>query len=435
MEFTLLQLTDVLKISFRADEVSLLFAALTTIVWILAGIYSFGYMEHDGHKKRYGFFYILVYFVLMGLDFSANLITIYLCYEFMTLSSMPLILHEMKEESVSAAMKYLYYSIAGAFMALFGIFVLSQYAPTMEFVAGGSMAAGEISHRGLILAAVFLMIIGFGAKAGMFPLHAWLPIAHPVAPAPASAVLSGIIAKSGVLAIVRVVFYVVGPEVIRGSWVQTAWMVLTLLTVVMGSARAFEEKVLKKRLAYSTVSQISYILFGLSTLHPVSITGALLHLIFHAAAKTLLFMGAGSIIHQTGKIRVTELRGIGRKMPITIGCFTFAALSLVGIPPFAGFFSKWYLANGALLSEITGFRWAGPIVLLLSALLTAGYLFPIAVQGFLPGREFEKSAPEKCEAGLNMTIPMMILAALTLLLGIFSSGIIEFLSQLAGKLM
>ena len=435
MEFTLLQLTDALKISFRADEMSLLFAALTTVMWLIVGIYSFGYLAHDKNKKRYAFFYILVYFVLLGLDFSENLVTLYLFYELMTLSSMPMILHEMTEESISAAMKYLYYSIAGAFLALFGIFVLSQYAPTMDFVAGGSMAAMEISRPGLVLAGVFMMLIGFGAKAGMFPLHAWLPIAHPVAPAPASAVLSGVITKSGVLAIIRIVFYIVGADVIRGSWVQTAWMVLALLTVVMGSTRAFDEKVLKKRLAYSTVSQVSYVLFGLSTLHPLGMTGALLHVLFHSTSKNLLFMGAGSIIHQTGKTRVTELRGIGRKMPITIGCFAFASLSLVGIPPFAGFFSKWYLANGALSSAVAGFSWAGPVILLLSALLTAGYLFPIVVQGFLPGKDFDKQPCEKCEAGMNMTIPMMILAALTLLLGIFSSGIIEFFAQLAAKLM
>ncbi len=435
MEFTLLQLTDALKISFCADEMSLLFAALTTVMWLLVGIYSFGYLAHDQHKKRYAFFYMLVYVVLLGLDFSANLVTMYLFYELMTLSSMPLILHEMTQESISAAMKYLYYSIAGAFLALFGIFVLSQQVPTMEFVAGGSMVLAETADPRLVLAGVFLMILGFGAKAGMFPLHAWLPIAHPVAPAPASAVLSGVITKAGVLAMIRVIFYVVGADAVRGSWVQTAWMVLALLTIVMGSTRAFEEKILKKRLAYSTVSQVSYVLFGLSTLHPVGITGALLHLIFHSVSKNLLFMGAGSIIHQTGKTKVTELRGLGRRMPVTFGCFTFAALSLVGIPPFAGFFSKWYLANGSLLTDIAGFSWAGPVVLLLSALLTAGYLFSIAVDAFLPGKEYDKVVSEKCEAGWNMKLPMIILAAAALLLGVFSTGIIEYLSQLAAGLM
>lgn len=421
--------------SFRADEMSWIFAIMTTVVFLLAGIYSFGYMSHDEHKKRYACFYLLVYFILLGLDFSANLITMYLFYELMTLSSMPLILHDLKKESVSAAMKYLYYSIAGAFLALFGIFVLSRYAPSMDFVPGGHFTAGNVSNQGLILGALCLMVIGFGAKAGLFPLHAWLPIAHPVAPAPASAVLSGVVVKSGVLAMIRTVFYVVGADMVRGSFVQTVWMVLTLLTIVMGSARAFHENVFKKRLAYSTVSQLSYVLFGLSTLHPVGVAGSLLHVLFHSVAKSLLFMSAGSVIHQSGKTKVSELRGIGRQMPVTLACFTLGSLSLVGIPPFAGFFSKWYLANGSLASEIPVFGWLGPVVLLLSALLTAGYLFPIAVQGFLPGKAYDRNPEKKCEAGLTMTIPMMILAALALLLGVFSTGIIEFVSQLAAGLM
>ena len=435
MEFTLLELTELLKISFKADEISWIFAIMTTVVWLMAGIFSVGYMAHDQYKKRYAAFYVLVYFVLLGLDFSANLITMYLFYELMTLSSMPLILHDLKKESVSAAMKYLYYSIAGAFLALFGIFVLSQYAPSMDFVAGGHFTAETVQNKGLILAALCMMVIGFGAKAGLFPLHAWLPIAHPVAPAPASAVLSGVVVKSGVLALIRTIFYVVGAEVVRGTFVQTVWMVLALLTIVMGSTRAFHENVFKKRLAYSTVSQLSYVLFGLSTLHPIGMAGALLHVLFHSVAKSLLFMSAGSIIHQSGKTNVSELRGIGRKMPITLACFTLGSLSLVGIPPFAGFFSKWYLANGSLASGISVFGWLGPVILLLSALLTAGYLFPIAVQGFLPGKSYDKNTVKSCEAGLSMTIPMMILAALALLLGIFSGGIIEFVSRLTVSLM
>ena len=435
MELTILQLTDVLKISFRADEMSWIFAIMTTLVWLMAGIYSFEYMEHDEHKKRYAFLYVIVYFVLIALDFSANLITMYLFYEFMTLCSMPLIIHDLKKESISAAMKYLYYSIAGAFLALFGIFVLSQYAPSMDFVAGGHMTLGAIQNKDLILGALFLMVVGFGAKAGLFPLHAWLPIAHPVAPAPASAVLSGVVVKAGVLAMIRAIFYVVGPELVRGSWVQVAWMILTLLTVVMGSTRAYHENVLKKRLAYSTVSQLSYVLFGLSTLHPIGVAGALLHVLFHSVAKSLLFMGAGSIIHQTGKTKVSDLRGVGRQMPVTVGCFALGSLSLVGIPPFAGFFSKWYLANGAIASEMEVFGWLGPVVLLLSALLTAGYLFPIPIQGFLPGKGYDKNPGKKCEAGFKMTIPMMILAVLALLLGVFSSGIIAFVSEVTAGLM
>ena len=427
MEFTLLQLTDVLKISFRADEMSWIFAVMTTLVFLMAGIYSFGYMEHDEYKKRYAFFYLTLYVVLLGLDFSANLITMYLFYELMTLSSMPLILHDLKKESVSAAMKYLYYSIAGAFLALFGIFVLSQYAPSMDFVAGGHFVDGNISNQGLILAALCLMVLGFGAKAGLFPLHAWLPIAHPVAPAPASAVLSGVVVKSGVLAMIRTVFYVVGADVIRGSFVQTIWMVLTLLTIVMGSARAFHENVFKKRLAYSTVSQLSYVLFGLSTLHPIGIAGALLHVLFHGVAKSLLFMSAGSVIHQSGKMKVSELRGIGRQMPVTLGCFTLSSLSLVGIPPFAGFFSKWYLALGAISKG----QYILVAVLVASSLLNAVYFFRFFEKIFMgePVERIEKHPEETRELPWQMMLPLVICGIGILALGFCNTQFVDVLSS------
>jgi len=423
-------------IAFHVDELSALFAVLTTVMWIFVGIYALDYTKHDEHRGRFFFFYILVYFVLLGLDFSANAITMYMFYEFMTLTSMPLILHEQTPEAVKAAFKYLYYSIAGALLSLFGIFVFAQFAPTLDFVAGGVLDASVLEgHETLFTAAVICMLIGFGAKAGMFPMHAWLPEAHPVAPAPASAVFSGIIAKSGVLAIVRCVFYLSGADFLRGTTIQTIWMTLALITVLMGSMRAYQEDVLKKRLAYSTVSQISYVLFGLSTLHPAGFAGAMLHVIYHSTAKNLLFMGAGSVIHQTGKTKVSELRGIGKMMPVAIGCFTFAGLSLIGIPPFSGFFSKWYLAEGSFKAGIPGFSWAGPVILLVSALLTAGYLLPVSIDGFLPGKHTEDNVFKKCEAGLKMTGPMVILALAVLLMGIYSKPLIHFVETMAASVL
>ena len=425
-----------MSIAFSIDEISILFAVLTTVMWILVGIYALEYTKHDKRRGMFFVFYILVYFVLLGLDFSANAITMYMFYELMTLTSMPLILHERTKEGIKAGFKYLYYSIAGALMSLFGIFIFAQYLPTLDFVPGGVLNATVVEgNETLFMIAVLCMLIGFGAKAGMFPMHAWLPEAHPVAPAPASAVFSGIIAKSGVLAIVRCVFYLIGVDFLRGSWIQTAWMTLALLTVLMGSMRAYQEKVLKKRLAYSTVSQISYILFGLSTLHPIGFVGAMLHVVFHSIAKNLLFMGAGSIIHQTGITDVTKLRGIGRRMPVTIWCFTFAGLSLIGIPPFAGFFSKWYLAEGSLKAGVAGFSWIGPVVLLISALLTAAYLLPITIDGFFPGKQKQEEKQGVCEAGLKMTIPMIILALLTLLTGVFYKPLLVFLEKIAASIM
>ena len=201
--------------------------------------------------------------------------------------------------------------------------------------------------------------------------------------------MSGIIVKMGVLGMLRVVYYMFGAEFLRGTWVQTVWMILALITVFMGSMLAYREKVIKKRLAYSTVSQASYILFGMALLQPEALTGSLLHVTFHAFIKSALFMCAGAIIYKTGKTNVTELNGIGKKMPVTIWCYTFVSLALIGIPPTSGFISKWYLAIGSLKSGVSIFEWLGPVILLVSALLTAGYLLPITVHGFLPGEEFD----------------------------------------------
>ena len=183
---------------------------------------------------------------------------------------------------------------------------------------------------------------------------------------------------------IRVIFYLFGAEVIRGTWVQTVMLILSLFTVFMGSMLAYREKILKKRLAYSTVSQVSYIIFGLMILNPIAFTGAVLHVVFHAIVKSCLFLCAGAIIHETGKIRTDELLGIGKEMPLTLWCFTFASLSLVGIPPFTGFVSKWNLCVGAMAENVPVFSILGPIILLVSALLTAGYLLPIVIRGFLP---------------------------------------------------
>lgn len=432
---TLFYLMEDIPVFFQVDALGSVFASFMSIVWVLVAVYSFVYMEHEGNEKRFFGVYLLVYGVLIALDFAGNLVTLYLFYELMTLTSMPMVLHNGSKASIMAALKYLFYSMCGAYLGLFGIFFLYKYCGTLSFVAGGSLdsvlAAG---NEGILLAAVFAMLIGFGAKAGMFPLHAWLPAAHPVAPSPASAVLSGIIVKAGVLAVIRVVYYTVGADFLRGTWVQAVWMALTLLTVFMGSLLAFREPVFKKRLAYSTVSQISYILFGLSLLTPVAVTGALLHTVFHAFIKCALFLTAGIFIFQCGKSRVEELEGIGKRMPGTLWCYTFASLALIGIPPASGFISKWYLAQGALKAGVGIFGWLGPVVLLISALLTAGYLLPVTMKGFFPGHGEAVSA-EKQEAKPGMLFPLAVLAAAAVLLGVFPNPLIQYVSRIAEALM
>lgn len=434
-ELTLFYLMKDIPVYFHIDGVGALLVTITSIVWVAAGFYSFEYMKHEGREQLFFGFYLIVYGVLAALNFSGNLVTLYLFYELMSLTSMPMVLHSRSRESIMAALKYLFYSMFGAYCGLFGIFVFYKYCDTLNFVAGGTLnLALAQENKGILLLAAFLMILGFGVKAGMLPMHAWLPTAHPVAPSPASAVLSGIIVKAGVLAIIRVVYFIVGSEFIRGTWVQTTWMTLTLLTVFMGSLLAFRERVFKKRLAYSTVSQASYILFGLSVLSEGGFTGALLHTVFHAFIKGTLFLTAGIFLFKCHKTRVEELEGIGKQMPKTVWCYTFASLALIGIPPTSGFVSKWYLAQGALEANVGAFGWVGPMVLLISALLTAGYLLPITIKGFFPGKEVDAPASNQ-EPSAMMWIPLAVLAALSVVLGVLPGPLIEFAGRIAASVL
>ena len=427
--YLLFNLTENLPILFKV-------AAVTIIIFLGSGIFSLEYMKHEQKKKRFYVFYLLAFLVLMGLCFAGNLITFYLFFEMLTLASTPLVLHSGSREANMAGLKYLFYSLCGAYMALFGLYFVSKYGNTLTFSEGGvinqELAAG---HTGLLLVAAFVMILGFSVKAGMFPMHAWLSAAHPVAPAPASAVLSAVIVKAGVLGIIRVIYYIFGAAFLKGTWVQTAFMVLTLITIFMGSMLAYREPVLKKRLAYSTVSQVSYILFGLSAMDMNSVTGGVLHVIAHGFIKAALFLCAGAIIYMTGKTRVEELKGIGKEMPLLMWCYTIVSLGLIGIPPTGGFISKWYLAMGSLETGIPGFSWIGPVVLLVSALLTAGYLLPITIQGFFPGADYDYKALKKKEPSALMTVPVLILTVLTVFMGLFPGQLISWIQQAVTKLI
>ena len=417
------RMTDNIAIYFRKDELSMLFAVLFGGIWLITGIYALSYMHGD--RNRLGFYgwYLLAEGPLIALIFAGNIVTFYMFFELMTLMTFPLVMHDRTPEAINAGLKYLFYSVAGAFMVLLGVFLLSGYGGLNEFTYGGILTADVSSHPGILYGSAILIIIGFGTKAGMFPMHSWLPAAHPEAPAPASAVLSGIITKSGVLGLIRGIYYCIGADLLCGTVIQKLWLVLALITVFMGSMMAYREKLLKKRLEYSTVSQISYILFGLAVMEPVAYQGAIMHIVFHALIKTMLFMAAGAYIHQTGRVRTEEYSSIGRAMPVTTWCWTLCSIALVGIPPLSGFVSKWYLATGAMRSGIAIYSWLGPVILLVSALLTAGYLLPFAFKGFFPGEEQEQSAdrsvPANTDPELKMLIPMLILTILTVILGIW----------------
>lgn len=423
------------EFALLADGMGKFFAVITAAMFAAAGIFGFEYLSGDEHPRRYHIFYLLTLFALEGLAFSANLFTFYLFYELMTFLSMPLVLHEGTDKARRAAFKYLGYSLLGACLALFGFVFADRFCSTLDFVPGGSLNFLALSsHTGLALAAAFCMLLGFACKAGLLPLHAWLPIAHPEAPAPASAVLSGVITKGGVLGIIRVAYYVFGASFLRGTWVQTTLLVLALCTVFMGSMLAYKEQLLKRRLAYSTVSQVSYVLFGLFLFCEAGLTGALLQVVFHALAKVCLFLCAGALIHYTHRTRVPDFKGIGRQMPWVMWCFALAGLSLVGIPPLGGFVSKWYLAEGGLtqLGVLGGSLGAG--VLLISALLTAGYLLGIVRDAFFPGAAFQEEELA-AKPGWAMKLPLAVLAAALVVLGLWPTGLVSLIGGFAAAIL
>ncbi|MBQ8799780.1 MAG: proton-conducting membrane transporter [Lachnospiraceae bacterium] len=417
---------------FCNDGLSGLFSVLVSVVWLLVGIYSVQYLKETRKPIMFYGFYLISLGVLQGLSLAGNLVTFYLFYEWMTLMTVPLVFYNRTKEAGRAARKYLFYSVAGASLSLAGMFLLAGNTEGLLFTGS---ALNSDANRTTVLLAALLLVLGFGTKAGMFPMHGWLPTAHPVAPAPASAVLSGIITKAGVLGIVRSLYYVIGMDYLKGTYVQIVFLTLSLITVFMGSMLAYKEKILKKRLAYSTVSQVSYVLFGLALFTPAGFAAALLHVVFHSVIKNGLFLFAGTVIHQTGEERVEGLKGMGKDMPVTFWCFTFASLALVGIPPLSGFVSKWYLAKGALEASVGAFSYIGPAVLLVSALLTAGYLLSITADGFFPGKNFTVATPEPREAQVSMLIPCVIFAVTTVGLGVFASPLYTFVTNLAAGLL
>lgn len=434
-EITLFTLVDQIPMYFHIDELSVLFSGLIAVIWLLAGLFSLEYMKHEGGERRYDAFYLIAEGVLVGLSYAGNLITLYLCFECMTLLTMPLVLHSKTKESVRAARKYMFYSIFGASASLGGICILANYAPSITFTAGGVFTTETFhAHESLYLAAAAIMITGFCGKAGIFPLHGWLPTAHPQAPSPASAVMSGVITKMGVLSSMRTAFYIFGAEFLRGTWVQMLWMTLALVTIFLGSMMAYKEPLMKRRFAYSTVSQVSYILLGLSTMTAEGMTGGLLHLVFHAVSKTALFLMSGAVIYYSGKKKIKELSGIGKQMPFVMICYTIASIALVGIPPMSAFVSKEFLAQGVMETQITGIFWLGPVVLLISAVLTAGYLLTISMDGFYPRKEV-LSVCKRYPVDWKMNLPLGILAILAVLFGVWPKPLIELTGQIVSRLL
>jgi multicomponent Na+:H+ antiporter subunit D len=405
-----------LRLELRVDGLGMIFALLASSLWVLTSVYAIGYVRGNSEQHQTRFFasFAVCLSAVMGLAFAANLLTFFLFYELLTVATYPLVTHKGTPEAVRAGRRYLAYLLTGGAALLLAIGVTHQAAGHTDFTAGGFVA--EHLSRGELVAVVALFAIGFGSKAALMPLHAWLPAAM-VAPTPVSALLHAVaVVKAGVFGFARIVGYVVGPDPLRDVGAGAALASIAAVTIVSASVIALFQDNLKRRLAYSTIAHLSYIVLGLTLLTASGWTGGLLHIVNHAALKITLFFCAGAIYVHARLDRVSQLDGLGRRMPVTMGAFGLASLGLAGLPPMGGFVSKWYLVLGGADAQRPAF--AG--VMLLSGVLTAGYLFPVVARAFFrPAAPDSDPAPGglRGEAPPMMVVPLAATALIGLVLG------------------
>jgi multicomponent Na+:H+ antiporter subunit D len=392
----------------------MVFACVSSFLYIPVSFYAIGYMRGHHEKEQTGFFaaFAVCLSAAIGIALSANLLTFFIFYELLTIATWPLVFHERNEEARFSGRKYLIYTLVTGQLMLAGIVAIYAMAGTLEFQAGGFLTA-DMAPTWVLQMLFFLMVLGGAVKAGVMPLHGWLPSAM-VAPTPVSALLHAVaVVKAGAFCVLRLIGFVFGPALLAeiGCADVLAWV--AAFTIIASSLIAMKQDNLKRRLAFSTVGQLSYVVLGAALLAPLSILGAYFHIVAHALMKITLFMCAGAIIVTAHKDNISDMHGIGKKMPITMACFTIASLGIAGMPFIIGFLSKWNLALGALQVGQPLFI----AVLIGSALLGLSYLMPVAYLAFFKPNakgEFKSYG----EANKFMLIPICVTAALSVILGI-----------------
>lgn len=428
LEFVLFRLLPGVELAFRVDAFGLLFAAGAALLWIATSFYSIGYMRslEEHAQTRYFACFALALSATMGVAFSANLFTLFLFYEALTLTTYPLVGHKETAEAKAGARKYVIYLLGTAKVFLMAAIILTyNVAGTLEFRKGGILPASALQAEPTLLFAIFaLFLFGF-AKNAVMPLHSWLPAAM-VAPTPVSALLHAVaVVKTGVFATLRVFLFIFGAEAMRRLGADQLALVVASVTILVGSFMALGQDNLKARLAFSTISQLSYIVLGGALLTTSGVLGGIAHITNHAVSKITLFLCAGSIYVSAHKTDVSQLSGLARQMPWTMAAFAVASLSLVGIPPASGFISKWYLAVGSLER---GSPWLLG-VLLTSSLLNAAYLGPVVYKAYFEeshdvGHGHIREVPW-------MVIPLVLTALTSVLLGVYPDPVLK----LAGSVL
>lgn len=435
--FVLYHMTDALALSFKVDGMSCVFAGLVSFLWPLASLYGFEYMTHEERPNTFFAYYTMTYGVTLAIATAANLFTLYVFYECLTMITLPLVMHKKDARSIHAGRKYVYYSIGGAALAFIGLIFSVYYGLNPNFTLGGILDPAMIAGKEDLLRAVFLLaFIGFGTKAALFPMHAWLPAAS-VAPTPVTALLHAVaVVNAGAYAVLRITYYVFGTELLYGTWVQTVVLCLSCFTILYGSAMAVKEQHFKRRLAYSTISNLSYMLMGAALMTPDGMVGSLSHLVLHGLMKITLFYCAGAILVKTEQEYVQDIRGFGKIMPFTCAVFTIGSVAMVGIPPLCGFVSKWNLLTAAAGTGLP-MGVVAVAVLIVSAILTAIYLFGVAGPMYFRPVNPELSAltHEKHDPTWMMKLPLTVLTLAIILLGIYSQPLVTFLRNIASGLI
>jgi multicomponent Na+:H+ antiporter subunit D len=411
-----------LDLVLHADSLSVLFVTLSTVLWLVTTIYAIGYLEESPHRNRFFGFFSLCVTATVGLALAGNMFSFVIFYEILTLATYPLVAHRGTVDAVSGARVYLAYTISGGVILLVATVWLHVLAGALAFEEGGILNSLPEELWPQFRWIFVLMILGLGVKAAVVPLHGWLPKAM-VAPAPVSALLHAVaVVKAGAFGIVRVVYDVFGVEFTFDLGLLQPLGILAAITIVYGSLRALAQDNLKKRLAYSTVSQVSYIVLGVAILGPVGTIGGVVHLVHQGIMKITLFFAAGGYAETLGVHKISEMDGIGKRMPGTTVAFTIAALGMIGIPPVAGFVSKWYLGVGAMDSNMA--VWILP-VLAASSLLNAAYFLPILYRAWFnnPRGDWpqEHIPARRLETYATLLFPPLFTAALSLAAGLFAS--------------
>ncbi|WP_415714808.1 monovalent cation/H+ antiporter subunit D family protein [Maridesulfovibrio sp.] len=428
VEYTLFTLFPGVNVSFAADGLSFIFALIASLLWVFATSYNIGYMRtlNEHAQTRYYFCFAVAIFGAIGVAFSANIFTLYLFYEIISVCTYPLVAHHQDDEAFNGARKYMVYLMGTSKLFLLPAMVMTYVlCGTLDFhlgdVAQGIFPAD--ADPTLVTITYVLYIAGL-AKAALMPFHNWLPSAM-VAPTPVSALLHAVaVVKAGVFSVSRVILSGFGVDLMDklGLGLPTAY--LAAFTIVTASLIALTKDDIKARLAYSTVSQLSYIIIGVAMLTPDAVQGGLMHIAHHAFSKITLFFGAGAIYVATHLKKISLMDGLGRRMPWTFGAFAIASLSMIGVPPVCGFATKWYLVKGAVSIG----QWGLLIALLASTLLNAGYFGPIVYRAFFKAPAEGANIEQYHEAPLCMVIPLFTTALISVWLGLYPQTFLNFIN-------